>query len=78
MNTSSYIALSDYYDMLLEHDWFYSMSESSGVYRKGSEERAQLQAIAKLSPRHEALFKKWFEYQFSEGSVPRRPLRVKD
>lgn len=55
------------------HDWFYSYSDDSNVYRAGSDDRARLESIASQDPELQAIFKAWEEHQFNCGAIPPEP-----
>lgn len=59
--------LAKYWEMLNQHDWYYSYSDDGSVYRRGSEAEAKLLAIAKKSPEHQALFDGFRHHHFSGG-----------
>lgn len=65
--------LQAYYDLLAAHDWSYMMSDDAGVYNRGSSAAAKLQAHAKASPEHQALYDAYYNYFWKKGPKPERP-----
>lgn len=57
--------LTDYYDMLLNHDWFYEFSDDHSVWKKGRLAQTELQRIASESPEHRKLFNGFNDHHFS-------------
>ena len=69
-------ALGDYYDRLRFHDWHYEMSDDSGMYRRGKDSEHALEAVARQSDAHKALFDAWAAYVAHTGPMPMRPESV--
>jgi hypothetical protein len=57
--------LQSYWDMLYRHDWYYDFSDDGSVRRAGQAAEAKLQAIAKASPEHQALWDGWSAHFFT-------------
>lgn len=57
--------LSQYYEMLEKHDWYYSFSDSLKVFEKGREEAIKLNEIALNSPNHAKLYGAFFQHYAS-------------
>lgn len=77
--------LTEYYDLLEAHDWYFAMSDDGYVYRMGLANLRKLEEIAKLSPAHTALLKEYSEHMFTgkpwntpKAPKPERPISTKD
>lgn len=78
------MTLSEYYDLLTSHDWYYAFSDDIRVYRKGEKQEMYLAGIAKRNGiSFQNLFDAFHEYHFSgqpygtmKKDKPKRPLEV--
>lgn len=73
----------EYFDDLDRHDWYFSFSDDSRVYRNGNENDKRLNAIAtRLGGDHAALYEAFNKHYFSGGpwSTPKwdKPIRPVD
>lgn len=59
------VSLSDYWDMLEEHDWFHMMSDDGGVDRRGDANYRRLAKIAEQSKEHLAMLKAFHEHKWT-------------
>ena len=57
--------LSEYYDQLERHDWFYEYSDDHSVWTRGNQSLAKLQMAAAESPAHQELYTKYRNHKFS-------------
>lgn len=65
MSNNQTLTLQEFFDKCAYHDWTYMMSDDGSVYRRGSEAHSKLQALAKQSPEHQAIFDSWYNYIWS-------------
>jgi len=73
--------LSQYYDSLERHDWYYMMSDDHGVYTRGSANELILRRVAKSKgPSLERMFQQFHSHKFTGGPwgttqtpLPERP-----
>ena len=74
--------LRKFYDMLKDHDWYYSFSDDFGVWQRGNAQQAELTAMSKLSPEHKKLYAKFHGHYFcaeagfgdkKRTAIPKRP-----
>jgi hypothetical protein len=59
MTITRHITLTEFYEMLRNHDWFHMMSDDSSIDTKGRIERQKLDEIAKQSPEHKELLENY-------------------
>lgn len=78
-------SLSRFWDLLNAHDWTHMYSDDHEVDKRGSEQEKKLQAIAKESPDHAALYQAFFEHELQgpawgtvQGPRPIRPTEEKN
>lgn len=72
------VNLSDFYDMLEVHDWYYMMSDDISVARKGERAELRLKGIAKQSKKHLELMNEFHSYIWRKsGEFRKKPLRPK-
>ena len=69
--------LTEFYDVLKAHDWYYYMSDNHATYMWAEKRTKELQAIASTSPEHQSLYDAWKEHMFSGpgwacGALPER------
>jgi hypothetical protein len=57
--------LSDFYNALEAHDWYFDYSDDHSVWKRGVAARDALVAASKESPEHTALFKAYREHMFT-------------
>lgn len=50
---------------LQAHDWHYSFSDDRNVYRRGDDDRLELEKISQESPQHDRLFRSYSTYNYS-------------
>lgn len=62
-----------YWTMCRIHDWHYSMSEDSEVYRNGKEAEQQLVHLTDTYPALRPIYEAWREYHFGSGARPAEP-----
>jgi hypothetical protein len=55
---------------MIQHDWFYHMSDDPSVYRAGSTEADRIRTIANLTPDHMELHNAYAAYTRGERDVP--------
>lgn len=67
------LSLADYYARLSRHDWWYSYSDDPGVYRRGADERAELERIGHRSAEHANLFRAFASWKFGTADKPPMP-----
>lgn len=70
------ISLSQYLEVLEQHDWYYSYSSDNRKYQAGREFEKQLLATANSSQPHMALYKAFLAYQFEGGAKPEAPAEI--
>lgn len=59
-------SISEYYEALKAHDWFFEWSDDHGVYTRGREENKRLEAIAKeKGGGYQALWDGFIAHHFS-------------
>jgi len=69
------ITLSEYYDMLDKHDWFFDMSDDHSVWEAGRRARNKLKDIAWQSPAHKELYYRFTLYVGKvDAPKPMRPI----
>lgn len=66
--------ITEYYDQLASHDWFYMYSDDSNVHRRGRDNVARLQAIAQENESLLNLYKLYNDYINGKSDKPERPL----
>jgi hypothetical protein len=73
------VTLEQFHQMLSGHDWYFSFSDDSDVYRAGQDSQKRLDAIAKQSPSYQALLDGFVRHYFpgEEEQVELPPLPVK-
>lgn len=59
------MTLSEFFNLLENHDWFFEMSDDGRVYRRGESQRARIEQVAAESPAHKALFEAFRAHMFS-------------
>lgn len=69
------MTLSDLYDRLESHDWFYHMSDDHGVWIAGERDSRELKALAESIPGGMDLFNAYGAHIFSGKpfSKPQQP-----
>lgn len=67
--------LTDYWDRLRRHDWYYGFSDDGRVYRAGEAESQAIRAIAKESPEHQAMYDGFVAHYSDHGERPPLPPR---
>jgi len=75
--------LTDFYDELSRHDWYYQFSDDYGVWQRGERDSARLTVISCESPRHGALMEAFTKHYYSgkpwgtpESPKPDRPTET--
>ena len=76
----SKVALSQYWDMLSQFDWFYAWSDSMRVYRAGEVAEEALKALTGLGAEYADLYARFRAHKYSgapfgkpEAPKPPRP-----
>lgn len=69
--------LAAFRDMLAGFDWFYDMSDDVGVERAGIARLNELQAVARRTPEHQALFDAVRNWKRNGGPEPVAPRASK-
>ena len=74
------MSLSEFYDLLEKHDWFYAMSDDPKVVNRGAAQERKLMAIASQSEEHTLLRQAYHEYKWSklkkvQKTKPERPSK---
>ena len=59
------MTLTEYWDLLNKHDWYYHMSDSNKVYFAGEKAERELNSIAAESPEHKNLLEGFKAHFFS-------------
>jgi hypothetical protein len=59
------VSLSDYWDMLNKHDWWYEFSDDRRVYNAAACQDKYLRAVAKQSQEHQSLFEGFHRHHFT-------------
>lgn len=59
------MTLTEFYDALARHDWFYEMSDDGRVWRAGVARQKELEKIAETSESHRDLFDRYSASVFS-------------
>lgn len=67
------MTLKEFYVQLGSHDWYYQYSDDYGVYLRGQDNNERLARIAKESPEHQELYKKYSSYIHSKTTKPECP-----
>lgn len=77
------MSLSDYYDLLAQHDWYFSYSDDGRVYRAGVASLRTLREIARESEEHQELYLAFQRHYFSgaqwgteKQALPERPRSI--
>lgn len=68
------VKLTEYYDMLDKHDWFFDFSDDNERWRSGLTTEEKLREIATQSAAHSTLFAKFEKYKHADpfdSSVPK-------
>lgn len=72
--------LSEYWDELSKHDWYFEMSDSGEVYRKGSTNMDRLKFLAKGNPDRTRLLNRFIAAMYAnmgfggtDIKIPERP-----
>jgi len=74
--------LTNYYDMLVRHDWYYTYSDDHRYYLRGRDKEIELLKIAgELGKEYKDLYDSFHHYYFketvwSEDSYPKRPTNA--
>lgn len=68
--------LSEFFDLLEKHDWFYNFSDDHRSWKSGKANLEKLQSIADESEAHRRLFLDYHQHIFS-GEQWDRPKRSK-
>lgn len=68
-------SLSEYYDKLVTHDWFYSYSDDHSVWQRGEAAMSNLVAEYKDKPEFKELYDAFVAYHFSGDAygTPKAP-----
>lgn len=69
------ISLTDYWNRLNGHDWYYDFSDDHRVWKEGHAVQKELEGIARQSPDHKALYEGFGSHHFSGPSwgTPKTP-----
>ncbi len=67
------MTLTEYYDALRAHDWFYAYSDDGRAYRRGRAEATHLAQVAKQSPAHTQMYGEFSTWRQDNGPEPVRP-----
>ena len=69
------MTLNEYYDALINHDWYHPMSDDHRDWEKGNRIEDMLQGRSQLSEAHYNLFQEFLKYyRFNTRStIPDRP-----
>ena len=70
---SDKVNLSDFWDMLDRHDWWYMMSDDPNVYKRGQQATIRLRQIGGQSPEHKKLIDAYEAALRGGGEKPPRP-----
>ena len=65
--------LSEFYDMLEKHDWFYHMSDDHRYYSAGVVVADKIRAITGKDPDCLKLYLEYQSYMLKRGEKPARP-----
>jgi hypothetical protein len=57
--------LTEYYNLLEAHDWYYTYSDDGRVYQRGWKRELELETIAAESPAHQELFDAFRRHYFT-------------
>ena len=57
--------LSQFWDELNRHDWYYDFSDDFSVWKRGSDRDKELRVMANESPAHQELMDKFSKHYFS-------------
>lgn len=71
--TTEQKTLSEFYNLCLRHDWFYSFSDDQSMWRRGQNQRDEINRVRKQGEEFEALFQEFVSYREKGGTVPTRP-----
>jgi len=67
------MTLSEYYELLCAHDWYYEFSDDHSVWRRGHRERTKINAIYNQSDKHEKLCDSFINWLSDRGPEPEAP-----
>jgi hypothetical protein len=67
------MTLSEFYDALTSHDWYYMYSDDGRIYRRGSDCEKELRAISTESDQHRHLFEAYRNHVFSGRTFGTEP-----
>ena len=59
------VSLTEYWDMLNCHDWYYDFSDDHRVWRAGQENMQKLRLLSQQSPEHGKLLSDFNKHYFS-------------
>ncbi len=67
--------LTEFWDNLNSHDWYYAFSDDGRVWRAGDAAEKRLEEIAKESPKHRELLEAFSNHHFSgePWNTPKAP-----
>jgi len=76
------VTLSEYYDLLEEHDWYYAFSDDMRIYSKGEKQEMYLTGVAQRNGiSFQNLYDAFHHYHFSgqqfgtvKADKPTRPM----
>ena len=51
-----------FWDMLANHDWYYSFSDDHSVYKAGTKSEARIKKLAEQHPVMQNMYKAWEDY----------------
>jgi hypothetical protein len=79
MKGNNTMKLTDYYDLLAKHNWYYNFSDDNRVWRAGEINLTHLLNIAHESAAHAELYRQFEEYHFSGSAFdkPAKPMPIK-
>jgi hypothetical protein len=80
INFSEEMSLSDFYEILDKHDWWYYFSDDMKVYNKGEVEEDKIKKFASKNPERLKLFLEYKSYMDSRvsGVVLNKPSKPKE
>lgn len=69
------VSLSDYWQMLDRHDWYFDYIDDYYSWSRANKEHEQLLSITKQSPEHDALYYAMKAHRFDRtGPLPPQPV----
>ena len=66
--------ISEYFDLLASHDWYYQYSDDHSVWCRGRDASERLRYISKTSDKHLALLNAWYDY-IANRETAERPVK---